>query len=43
MLKPLRILETEGSFLSAIKDIYDRPKANIFDGEALNTFTQYQE
>ena len=39
MIKTLTIVGIEGTYLNIIKDIYDRPTANIiFKGEKLKAF-----
>lgn len=43
ILKPLRKLEIDGSFLSVIKGTYEKPRANIFNVELPAIFTQDQE
>ena len=38
MIKTLQKMGIEGTYLSIVKAIYDKPTANIFNGEKLKAF-----
>ena len=40
MIKTLLKMDIEGTYLSIVKAIYDKPTANILDGEKLKAFPQ---
>ena len=40
MIKTLQKMGIEGTYLSIVKAIYDKPTANILDGEKLKAFPQ---
>ena len=39
MTKTFQKMDTEGTYLNIIKAIYDKPTANILNGEKLKAFT----
>ena len=39
MIRPLHKIGIEGTYLNIVKAIYDKPTANILNGEKLNAFS----